>query len=90
MIHLRSQRPGIFALVLALAATSTALAQTASGAAPAPNVVVVRVGRLLDVRSGQYLANVAISIAGERDRLTADRPRSVDHGAAAPPIESIA
>ncbi|HEY2558115.1 MAG TPA: amidohydrolase family protein [Caldimonas sp.] len=55
-------------MVLALAATSTALAQTAPSEAPTPQVVVVRVGRLLDVRSGQYLTNVAISIAGERIR----------------------
>ena len=67
MIHLRSQQPRIFAIVLALAATSMALAQTASSGAPAANVVV-RVGRLLDVRSGQYLTNVAISVAGERIR----------------------
>ena len=67
MIHLRSQQPRIFAIVLALAATSMALAQTASSGAPAASVVV-RVGRLLDVRSGQYLTNVAISVAGERIR----------------------
>ena len=67
MIHLRSQQPRIFAIVLALAATSMALAQTASSGAPAANVVV-RVGRLLDVRSGQYLTNVAMSVAGERIR----------------------
>ena len=68
MIDLRSQRPAILAIVVALAATSTALAQTASSGAATPHVVVVRVGRLLDVRSGQYLTNVAISIAGERIR----------------------
>ena len=67
MIHLRSQQPRIFAIVLALAATSMALAQTASSGAPAASVVV-RVGRLLDVRSGQYLTNVAMSVAGERIR----------------------
>jgi len=69
VINIRSRRRGIFAVLLALAASSTALAQTVSSAAPtSPPVVVVRVGRLLDVRSGQYRTNVAISIAGERIR----------------------
>jgi len=67
VIRHRPQQPRIVAIVLALAATSIALAQTASSEAPTRNVVV-RVGRLLDVRSGGYLTNVAISIAGERIR----------------------
>ena len=68
MIDLRARRPAIVAIVFALAAISTAPAQTASSGAPSPQVIVVRAGRLLDVRSGQYLTNVAISIAGERIR----------------------
>jgi imidazolonepropionase-like amidohydrolase len=52
---------------LALAATSIALAQAASSEAAAPDVVV-RVGNLLDVRTGTYLTNVAIAITGERIR----------------------
>jgi len=55
------------AIVLALAAPSIAPAQTVSSEASARNVVV-RVGRLLDVRSGTYLRNVAISIDGDRIR----------------------
>lgn len=67
MIHHHPRQPRIVAVVLALAATSIAFAQTAASEAPTPNLVV-RVGRLLDVRSGGYLTNVAISIAGERIR----------------------
>ncbi|HEX4233989.1 MAG TPA: hypothetical protein VH041_06755 [Caldimonas sp.] len=58
---------GIVAIVLGLAATSIALAQSPSTEAPARHVIV-RVGRLLDVRSGTYLTNVAIAIDGERIR----------------------
>ena len=58
---------GIIAIVVGLAATATAPAQTAASEVPARNVVV-RVGRLLDVRSGTYLSNVAVSIDGDRIR----------------------
>jgi imidazolonepropionase-like amidohydrolase len=61
-------RGALAAIALALAATSIAPAQTASSDASARAVVVVRVGRLLDVRTGTYLTNVAISIDGDRIR----------------------
>jgi len=54
-------------MAMALAASSAALSQPAPSEAPAPNLVV-RAGRVLDVRSGQYLVNAGISIAGERIR----------------------
>jgi imidazolonepropionase-like amidohydrolase len=50
---------------LELAALTTALAQLPTGGQPV-NIVVVRVGRLLDVRSGTYLKDAAIYIEGDR------------------------
>jgi len=67
VIQLRPRQPGIVVIVMALAASSMSLSQAASGEAATANVVV-RVGRLLDVRSGRYLMNAAISITGERIR----------------------
>ena len=70
MVRFRRQQRGmvaIVAIVVVLGATSNAPAQTASSEAPVRSVVV-RVGRLLDVRSGTYLTNVAITIDGDRIR----------------------
>ena len=67
MIHIRPWQSRMVAIVLALAAISIASAQSVSSDAPARSVIV-RVGRLLDVRSGTYLTNAAISIVGDRIR----------------------
>jgi len=70
VVRFRRQQRGIVAIVaivVVLAAASNAPAQTASSEAPVRSVVV-RVGRLLDVRSGTYLTNVAITIDGDRIR----------------------
>ena len=70
MVRFRRQQGGIVAIVaivVVLAAASNAPAQTASSEAPVRSVVV-RVGRLLDVRSGTYLTNVTITIDGDRIR----------------------
>jgi adenine deaminase len=63
--HIRRTRHGIVVIVLGLVATSIALAQAPSTEAPGRHVIV-RAGRLLDVRSGTILTNVAISIDGDR------------------------
>ena len=70
MVRFRRQQRGIVAIVaivVVLAAASNAPAQTALSEAPVRSVVV-RVGRLLDVRSGTYLTNVTITIDGDRIR----------------------
>jgi len=63
--HLRRRELRVVTVALAFAASSTVFAQTTLTGQPAHHVVV-RVGRLLDVRSGTYLTNAAISIEGER------------------------
>jgi imidazolonepropionase-like amidohydrolase len=52
-------------VALEFAVLTTAFAQLPTGEQPA-NIVVVRVGRLLDVRSGTYLKDAAIYIEGDR------------------------
>ena len=52
-------------VVLALTVLATAFAQSPP-AGQSGNTVIVRVGRLLDVRSGTYLKEAAIYIEGDR------------------------
>ena len=51
--------------VLALTILAAAFAQSPPDAEPA-NAVIIKVGRLLDVRSGTYLKDVAIYVEGDR------------------------
>lgn len=53
-----------FLPMLALCATISSIAQTAP--APAPHRVVIRAGRVLDVKSGNMLTNQAIVIEGDK------------------------
>src|SRR5689334_13720140 len=58
----------VFAVAVVLLSSAFVLAQSATPAAqtPAPKVIVIRAGNLLDPRSGQMLHNQTIVIRGNK------------------------
>src|SRR3954454_19507893 len=60
-MHLKMRKLGIFVFIIAI----TAAAQTAPPPSAPPKTIVVKAGRLVDVKSGRVLTNQQIVIVGD-------------------------